>query len=276
MADSLRDLLGAVGYNVQVAYGGHEAVELLRRASFKVVVTDLRMQDTDGLDVIHFIHKHSPRTLIIVITVSLRPNRRSRPSTTTFSSTCRKPFSFELFQMAIEKAFQRLETEQLREDTAAMITHDIKIPLTSIIGFAAMLYDRERGDSIRGPASSPRPSSPMARKILALIENYLTSCKIESGGLKIATAPVDVRQMLQDVLDGSQIEAKRRERTIVHTLAEMPPTIDVDEPLLYRAFSNLLQNAIKYSAASGRSRSGPARWSRAARRSGNHPCAWKC
>src|SRR4051794_4269030 len=68
MTDSLRDLLVTLGYNVQASYGGQEAIDLIKRCHFHVVVTDLRMQDIDGLEVIRYLHAHCPRALIIVIT----------------------------------------------------------------------------------------------------------------------------------------------------------------------------------------------------------------
>ena len=251
MADSLRDLLAGVGYTVQVAYGGPEGIEKIKRASFNVVVTDLRMQDIDGLSVIRFIYENSPRTLIIVITGYASTESAVQALHLQVFDYLRKPFDFSLFQMVIEKAFQKIETEQLREDTAAMITHDIKIPLTSIIGFASMLYDRERQEFHPRAREFAEAIQTNGQKILGMIENYLTTCKIESGTLQIMPVPVDIRQMLLDIVDTSIIGASRRGREIVHQIGALPGTVDVDEPLLYRAVSNLLQNAIKYSSGEG-------------------------
>ena len=52
-----------------------------------------------------------------------------------------------------------LEAEQLREDTAAMIAHDIKIPLTSIIGFASMINE---GDHLHERTAERRSLSVSA------------------------------------------------------------------------------------------------------------------
>src|SRR5690242_3880370 len=68
MADSLCDLLTPLGYQCQAAYGGREGSDLLRRQSFHVLVTDLRMPDGDGLDLVRFVNEHSPHTQVIIIT----------------------------------------------------------------------------------------------------------------------------------------------------------------------------------------------------------------
>lgn len=246
MADSLRDLLADAGYMIETAYSGVEAVEKLRRNSFHVVVTDLRMQDLDGLDLIHYIHDTAPMTLVIVITGHASTESAIEAVHYHVFDYLRKPFDFDLLRMAIEKAFHKLEAEQLRQDTAAMLTHDIKIPLTSIIGFASMIFDVERDafhPRAREFADTIRSNG---QKILELIENYLTSHKIESGTLRALIEPVDLRQTVHDVIEAESIEAQRRNFCIEVETNDLPDSVCVDEVLIYRALSNLLRNAIKY------------------------------
>lgn len=247
MADSLRDLLRNSGYRVQVAYGSLDGMDMLKHSNFHVLVTDLRMPDQDGIEVIRYAHEHCPQTLTIVITGYASAESAIEALHYKVFDYLRKPFDFDLFRMAIEKAFQKIESDQLREDTAAMITHDIKIPLTSIIGFASMLYDREQGKLHPRSREFAEAIQVNGQKILAMIENYLTTCTIEAGTLKIVPVPVDPRQMILDIIESSMVTATRHGRMIEHEIADLPSTIDVDEPLVYRAFSNMIQNAIKYS-----------------------------
>jgi signal transduction histidine kinase len=248
MADSLRDLLTPAGYTVQTAYNGAQAIDLLRQKFFHVLVTDLRMQGIGGLDIIRYTHEHHPRTLIIVITGHATTESAIEAVHYNVFDYLRKPFEFDLFRMAIEKAFHKLETDQLREDTAAMITHDIKVPLTSIIGFASMIYDRSTGRLHPRAAEFSETIKANGQKILELIENYLTSCKIDSGTLHLTPVIVDPRQLIADVVEVARLEAQRQQRKIEIKLAEnLPPRIFLDEALAFRAIANLLQNAIKYS-----------------------------
>ena len=251
MADSLRDLLAGAGFKAQVAYGGPEGIEALKRATFQVVVTDLRMQGVDGLAVIRFINDHAPRTLILVVTGYSTTESAIEAIHYHVFEYLRKPFDFDLFRMAIEKAFQKIETEQLREDTAAMITHDIKIPLTSIIGFAAMLYDREQQKFHPRAREFAESIQANGQKILVLIDNYLTTCKVEAGTLKIMPVALDLRQAIVELVETAQVEASRRGRRLVLELGDLPESVEVDEPLLFRAYGNMLQNAIKYSSTEG-------------------------
>ncbi|MCL5269433.1 MAG: response regulator [bacterium] len=246
MADSLRDLLAAAGYQVMAVYSGQDGIEAVKRTNYHVVVTDLRMRGIDGMDVLRYMHEHFPRSLIIVITGHATTESAIEAVHYQVFDYLRKPFDFDLFRMAIEKAFQKLETDQLREDTAAMFTHDIKIPLTSIIGFASMLYDRERRAFHPRAREFAETNQANDQKILALIENYLTTCRIEAGTLKILRMPVDLPQTIRDVIESSMPEASRRQCAIEAEIDARIGTIDLDEPLIYRAISNLLNNSIKY------------------------------
>ncbi len=246
MADSLRELLTGSGYHAHSAYDGAEALAILRHESFHVVVTDLRMWGVDGLTLVRHIHENHPRTLVIVITGHATTESAIESMHYQVFDYLRKPFDFDLFRMAIEKAFHRIESDQLREDTAAMITHDIKIPLTSIIGFAAMLYDREREEYHPRAREFSETIQVNGQKILNLIENYLTTCKINAGTLRILPAAVDVRRLMQEVVETATQEASRRGHEIFYEIDESLSTADIDEALVYRAVGNMLNNAIKY------------------------------
>jgi signal transduction histidine kinase len=252
MADSLRDLLAPAGYTVEVAYNGAQAIDLLRQRFYHVLVTDLRMQGIGGLDIIRYAHEHHARTLIIVITGHATTESAIEAVHYNVFDFLRKPFEFDLLRMAIEKAFHKIETDQLREDTAAMITHDIKVPLTSIIGFASMIHDPASGQIHSNAVEFAETIKANGQKILELIENYLTSCRIDSGTLSITPVTVNPCQFLADVVELAQIEARRQQRTIQsYCDPSLPEHIYMDEALVFRAMENLLQNAIKYSLGRG-------------------------
>ncbi len=65
---SMMDALKAVGYEVRAAATGQEGLDLLKKESFDIVVTDLRLPGADGLDVLQACKQRSPRTEVIVIT----------------------------------------------------------------------------------------------------------------------------------------------------------------------------------------------------------------
>ncbi len=64
----LASVLGNQGYDVETAADGREGIELLEKASFDLVLTDLTMPEVDGMGVLEYLSSHFPETLCIVLT----------------------------------------------------------------------------------------------------------------------------------------------------------------------------------------------------------------
>jgi signal transduction histidine kinase len=249
MTESLRELLTPLGYVVTTANSGAEAIEVLEERGFPVVITDLRMQGIGGLDVVRHISESRPKTLVIVITGYASTESAIEAVHYHVFDYIRKPFEFDQIRSVIERAFQKIELDQLREDTAAMITHDIKVPLTSILGFASLLYDREKDAFHPRAREFTEMIRSSARKILALVDNYLTSARHESDSLHLHAMPTHLGPMVDELVEQYGTEAQRQGMRIERDLTGAPEEMVLDEPLVYRALANLIYNAIKYGDA---------------------------
>lgn len=246
MTDSLRDLLTPEGYAVTTANTGQAALEELDRRDYPVVVTDLRMQGVTGLDIIRHIHDTRPRTLVIVITGYASTESAIEAVHYHAFDYIRKPFEFDQLKGVIERAFQKIELDQLREDTAAMITHDIKVPLTSILGFASLIYNRDKGEFHPRAVEYVEMIRSSARKILALVDNYLTSARHESDTLHLHALPVHLEPLIDELVETYTNEAARRGIELHVSKEQAPREAVLDEALIYRAVANLIYNAVKY------------------------------
>jgi signal transduction histidine kinase len=140
--------------------------------------------------------------------------------------------------------------EQLRADFLSMITHDIKVPLTVILGYTEMLTDPE-------PPPGQIPPDILSRiresgqTINALVCNFVDLSRIEAGRLTLDPRPFDVREMLAHAVEHYDWTARRK--GIALALEGEPlPHILADEAQLERVVANLLGNAIKYTASGGR------------------------
>lgn len=67
MRDALQHILEGRGYSVTCAADGSEAIDALRNAAYKLVVTDLIMPVADGFDVVRHLVRHRPGTPLILI-----------------------------------------------------------------------------------------------------------------------------------------------------------------------------------------------------------------
>ncbi len=251
MADSLRTLLEDTGYQVEVAYSGEQALEKLRQSPPELVVTDIKMSEVDGYDVMRFIRDSLPQTYVIVITGHADLDSAIEAIHQKAFDYITKPFDFKTLLFSIEKAFNQLETERFREDMISMLTHDIRVPLQSIIGYASAIYARKTGKFHQRSVEFVRNVCIYSQRVLALLDNFLTSCKIEAGKLVICETQFDVNYFVSDLISILELTAEKRGIRIEFHPLDESRILSGDESLLFRAVSNIVNNAIKYSYEEG-------------------------
>lgn len=68
VCERLKPALEKIGFYVESYTDGQRVVDRVMEETFDVLVTDLKMQKPDGLEVMDFVHRHSPGTKVIIIT----------------------------------------------------------------------------------------------------------------------------------------------------------------------------------------------------------------
>lgn len=250
LANSLTALLRGAGFEVRAAIGGDLGLKALAEEEYDLVITDLRMNDVDGFEIMRHLAAEHPKCAIIVITGHASTESAIEAIHQNVHDYIPKPFDFDFLKASVDRVFARLETERLKADMARMFSHDIKVPLTSVIGFADFLVKPD-GSAHGNQAEFARKISSNARKILMLLENYLTNARVEEGQLEIQREPVCLASVLNEAVRVNEYEFSARHITPVVTI-EGDPRLDGDEPLLFRALANILSNAAKYAPEGAR------------------------
>jgi hypothetical protein len=137
------------------------------------------------------------------------------------------------------------EVEQLKTNFISMMSHDLKTPLARITGMTEVIYkdtqqlsshQREALDTIRHSSDD----------LLKFINAILQYGSIESQGVQLHKQAKDINQLVSDVIKKHEFLAKVKKIKIVQELEPLFP-VNVDPELIKQVFSNLLENAVKYS-----------------------------
>ena len=136
-------------------------------------------------------------------------------------------------------------------DFLAMITHDFKSPLTTILANAELISIMKTGTDVEtaGMADAILRSGERLRR---LVEDFLVHSRLNSGGLTPDIAVVNAREALKGVITDFKNMAGRKAQTLEAEFAPDIPAIYMDARLIQRAVSNLLQNALNYTPEGGR------------------------
>ncbi|MFQ6101062.1 MAG: response regulator transcription factor [Anaerolineae bacterium] len=109
----LRDLLSAMGYHVEEAASGHEALELLENAPYDLMVLDIRMPGMSGVEVMHRARRMYPDLSIVVLTAHASVESAIAAVKSDAADYILKPFDVEDLTTTIARALQE-RTGQLR------------------------------------------------------------------------------------------------------------------------------------------------------------------
>jgi PAS domain S-box-containing protein len=144
---------------------------------------------------------------------------------------------------------KRLEEE--RKDFYAMITHDIKSPLSAIMGYSELI-SMEKSDKLGGDIKEMIGAINSAgARLHRVIGDFLSLSRMESGRMTVNIAPSDIKLMLSDVCKDLKSSLEEKKLSFDTEIMEGMPRVEIDQKLVQRAVCNLLQNAVNYTPASG-------------------------
>ncbi|MFL6240511.1 MAG: protein kinase domain-containing protein [Actinomycetes bacterium] len=133
--------------------------------------------------------------------------------------------------------------DELKSDFVAMVSHELKSPLTSILGYCSMLMRRWDDVTVEQKVSFIGVIEGQAQRLSRLVHDLLEMSHIESGHLDTHLQPVAVRALVDDVLTGYPYAVEGLTIDIGDELR-----VKADPEHLQRVVINLLDNATKYGA----------------------------
>ncbi len=168
--------------------------------------------------------------------------------TTIFDASDRRQYEREL-QLARRKAEEALA---LRNQFLSLASHELKTPLTTVLGYIELLQRRTSKENILNERDQRTLQiiADQTRRLNKMIISLLDISRIETGQLSIEQAPVDVCTLVARVVD--DVQAMLPEREIDVLCPSHPLVIRGDELRLEQVLQNLVQNALKYSRPTAR------------------------
>lgn len=136
--------------------------------------------------------------------------------------------------------------DQMKSSMISTVSHEMRTPLSSIIGFSNLILSRKPEQQKQLDFVSYINAE--ARRLSNLVNDFLDIQRIESGREILRYADVNLANLIRDVVDKQQVEGG--DHTIRLSLDEVPP-VYVDASRIRQVILNLLSNATKYSPNGG-------------------------
>ncbi|MGC8800721.1 MAG: ATP-binding response regulator [Chloroflexus sp.] len=145
-----------------------------------------------------------------------------------------------------------LRVTKLKDEFLASMSHEVRTPLTAILGLVDVLRAQLVGPLSEEQMNAINGIKQGGQHLLALINDYLDIAKIEAGRLELDLTPVSVHDICQSLRPMIADMAKRAGLQLVY---DLDPTVQVmlaDARRLRQILINLLSNAIKFTPAGGK------------------------
>jgi len=150
--------------------------------------------------------------------------------------------SFNRMAEAVERA------RATQRDFLANVSHELKTPLTSLLGFSQALID----GSLQTPAERTRAGTIIheeAHRVLRMSQELLDLARVESGQISLHPTDVDLKALLEQEIEIVKPRAGERQLALDLRLPTSPPHVKSDPERLHQIIDNLLDNAVKYAPA---------------------------
>ena len=271
VATTIKAILQLDGNDVTAVTTGKEALDLIRETEFDVVLTDLRLDDLDGIEVLRETQKLWPDTVSIMLTGYASLESAVTALRSGAYDYLIKPSDVDELRATIGRALERrrlrqrlVELEQLdklKTQFLSMASHELRTPLTAVSGF--MQIARRRMSRMSAANDIPQPwrdeaqksdetlemANRQAKKLAHLIDELLDVSRLQQGRVEMRLAEIDLADVLREVAERMRLLSKGHE---IEAKIDGAAPIVADRDRIEQVFENLVGNAIKYSPDSGR------------------------
>ena len=143
------------------------------------------------------------------------------------------------------------EMNRIKEIFLSTASHELKTPLTSIIGYAEILNEHQKKLSVDKRQEFTSRLRTEATQLLGLIEDILDLTRLETGKIQLNRGMIYLNQLVETAVETSRALAKKHKVRLIEDYQDLASPIPLDEVKIRQALVNLLVNAIKFSPEGG-------------------------
>ena len=144
--------------------------------------------------------------------------------------------------------------EQEKEDFVSMLSHDLKAPITAVVGSVDLVREGRLGPVNADQREYLESSMESCAEMVEMIDTLLGVHKFEAGKMLMHFKEEQPRQLIQRTYTRFITVAKRAQINLLANVPDDLPGISVDRSTFSRLLGNLISNAVKFTPEGGRSK----------------------
>ena len=158
----------------------------------------------------------------------------------------------QLYEQTKKQAVELEKASKMQADFAAMIAHDLRSPLMSVMSVAVMMED-----GLFGPVNEEQKKwlqkiEAGSHNLVDLVSDFLDLSKLEAGHIDLLREEIDLKQLIENALENYLLLSKDKNISLTCRIDPSLPRVHADPRRLGQVLSNLLSNAIKFTGEGGK------------------------
>lgn len=149
-------------------------------------------------------------------------------------------------------AMETARMERLRSQLISAVSHELRTPLAAIRAYNELLLDGDAGPINDEQRLLLERIDLLCQQLDRMVEDMLDLSRLRAGDVVVPTCPVDVRAVIEHIIDTLSPEAAQRQVVIREEVAAELPQISSNPDRLAQVLFNLVGNAVKYVGAGGK------------------------
>lgn len=147
-------------------------------------------------------------------------------------------------------ALQKTDIE--RRELIASVSHDLRTPLATLRGYLETLLLKDDTLSFGERHNYLEIAVKQSERLSVLINELFELTKLEAGDTHLNSEPFQLAELAQDVVQKFELAAHKRDIELIAHIAHAAPFVSGDIALIERVLENLLENALRHTAAGGK------------------------
>ena len=246
------------GYVTAWAGSGEAALEMLADNGFSLALLDIKMPGIGGVETLKRISEGGLDTGVIMMTAHGSEDLAVQCMTSGASDYFSKPFSLDDMMQRVDRALanrrillgnRRLEQE--KEDFIFMLSHDLKNPITAVIGSIDIMREGRLGPVNGEQVEYLQSAIDSCNEVVSMIDNLLDVKRFESGRMPVVVRPHRPVEIAEITVQRFAKAAEHEDIALRLDSDSDITEVAVDRNLMNRVLANLLVNAIKFTPARG-------------------------
>ncbi|MEW6717192.1 MAG: response regulator [Chloroflexota bacterium] len=256
--DSCSQILAGSNYQIATAINGNLGLQLMEEFHPDLVFVDLKMPGISGFEVLKEIQEYDPSIVTIVITGFATVDSAVEAMKKGAYDFITKPFTPDEFRLITQRGLEKRkfiietealkrEREMLREHFAAIVSHELKSPLSAVRQNLYFLADELSDTLTEDQINRFERLQERIDDLVKLIHTWLRVISVDIEKIKDEFKTTSMTMVISKAIESVQPHAIRKDIEILASVKEPLTPVMGDEGTLVEALVNVIGNAVKYS-----------------------------